>query len=106
MKEAEGNWEASRKSSELGSMKEEGWTMFRSGSMKTARHAELAAGEGCFFFFEDTEHDTRASDCLCSAFPIHASNPKTVCTHLKLLGAQGEHSPVWSFRFLLWLATH
>lgn len=52
MKEAEGNWEASRKFSELGSMKKEGWTMFRSGSMKTARHAELAAGEGCFFFLK------------------------------------------------------
>lgn len=41
--------------------------------MKTARHTELAASEE---FLKDTEHDTGASGCLCSAFHVHASNTK------------------------------
>lgn len=71
-------------------MKEEGWTMFRSGSMLTWRLLDMQNQQlvKSFFFFLRYRTWPETSGCLCSVFPIHASNPD--CLHSsEVVGSSG-----------------
>lgn len=55
--------------------------------MKTVRHAEPTAGEE-FFFFLKLQNTTQKQVAACAQLSLFMLQIPTVCTHLKLLGAQ------------------